>query len=140
MCFTTFIKVELLKKSRMKFRIANKDFFYILILILTISINLLSVIAGKYIGLNLSFSGILIFWLSVLAITYFLKFVFWLILHRKFRLSFIYPFLSLNYFISLFLGKILFQEPFTLKKIIGSTIIVLGVFILSMSSKKVEGV
>lgn len=140
MCFTTFIKVKRLKKSKMKFRIANKDFFYILILILTISINLLSIIAGKYIGLNLSFSGILIFWLSVLAITYFFKFVFWLILHRKFRLSFIYPFLSLNYFISLLLGKILFQEPITLKKIIGSIIIVFGVFILSMSSKKMEGV
>ncbi len=124
----------------MKFKNINKDFFYILILVLTISINLLSVIASKYIGINFKLSGIFIFWLAVLIITYGLKFLFWFILHRQFRLSFIYPFLSLNYFLSLFLGKILFQEPITLKKIVGSTIIVIGVFIISMSSKKLEGV
>jgi len=131
---------SLLKKSKMEFRGTKKNFFYILILILTISINLLSIIAGKYIGINLKLSEVFIFWLSVLIITYGLKFTFWLILHRKFKLSFIYPFLSLNYFLSLFLGKILFQEAITLKKIIGSAIIVFGVFIITMSSKKLEGV
>ena len=124
----------------MEFRNTDKKFFYILILILTISINLLSIIAGKYIGINLSFSKILIFWLSVLIITYSLKFTFWFILHRKFKLSFIYPILSLNYFFSLFLGKVLFQEAITVTKIVGSIVIVLGVFIIIMSSKKLEGV
>jgi len=124
----------------MKFRNTDKNFFYIFILILTISINLLSIIAGKYIGINLSFSRILIFWLSVLIVTYGLKFTFWFILHRKFKLSFIYPILSLNYFFSLFLGKVLFQEAITIKKIVGSIVIVFGVFIITMSSKKLEGV
>jgi len=123
-----------------KFRNNDKNFFYIFILILTVSINLLSIIAGKYIGINLSFSKILIFWLSVLIITYSLKFTFWFILHRKFKLSFIYPILSLNYFFSLFLGKVLFQEAITVTKIVGSIVIVLGVFIIIMSSKKLEGV
>lgn len=118
----------------------GKKFFYIFIIILTISINLLSIVAGKYIGMNLDLSGIFILWLSVMIITYGLKFALWFILHRKFQLSFIYPFLSLNYFLSLFLGKILFQEPVTLIKIIGSAIIVAGVFIISMSGKKLEGV
>jgi len=124
----------------MKFSYINKKFFYIFILILTISINLLSIIAGKYIGINLSFSKILIFWLSVLVITYGLKFTFWFVLHRKFQLSFIYPILSLNYFFSLFLGRVLFQEAITIRKIVGSAVIVFGVFIITMSSKKLEGV
>jgi drug/metabolite transporter (DMT)-like permease len=123
-----------------KFRNNDKNFFYIFILILTISINLLSIIAGKYIGINLEFSSILILWLSILIITYGLKFTFWFILHRKFKLSFIYPILSLNYFFSLFLGKVLFQEAITVTKIFGSIVIVLGVSIITMSSKKLEGV
>ena len=118
----------------------DKKFFYILIIILTIIINLFTIIAGKYIGMNLEFSKIFVFWLSVLVITYGLKFTFWFFLNRKFKLSFIYPILSLNYFISLFLGKILFQEDINIKKIIGSIVIVIGVFIITMSSKKLEGV
>src|SRR4030042_6740221 len=127
----------------MKFKNINKisnNFFYIFIVVLTVSINLLSIIASKYIGMNLNFSGIFIVWLSVLILTYGLKFTSWFILHRKFTLSFIYPFLSLNYFLSLFLGKILFQEPVTIQKIIGSAVIVAGVLIITMSGKKLEGV
>lgn len=123
-----------------KFESSDKKFFYILIIILTIIINLFTIIASKYIGVNLEFSKIFVFWLSVLIITYSLKFTFWFFLNRKFQLSFIYPILSFNYFISLFLGKILFQEDITIKKIIGSIIIVIGVFIITMSSKKLEGV
>jgi drug/metabolite transporter (DMT)-like permease len=120
--------------------ITDKKFFYILIIILTIVINLFTIIASKYIGVNLEFSKIFVFWLSVLIITYGLKFTFWFFLNRKFQLSYIYPILSLNYFISLFLGKILFQEDINIQKIIGSIVIVIGVFIITMSSKKLEGV
>jgi len=129
-------------QSNMKMKSENTDkiFFYILIIVLTIIINLFTIIASKYIGVNLEFSKIFIFWLSVLIITYGLKFTFWFFLNRKFQLSYIYPILSLNYFISLFLGKILFQEDITIKKIIGSIVIVIGVFIITMSSKKLEGV
>ena len=125
---------------KMKSENTDKIFFYILIIVLTIIINLFTIIASKYIGVNLEFSKIFIFWLSVLIITYGLKFTFWFFLNRKFQLSYIYPILSLNYFISLFLGKILFQEDITIKKIIGSIVIVIGVFIITMSSKKLEGV
>jgi len=125
---------------KMKSGISDKKFFYILIIILTIVINLFTIIASKYIGLNLEFSKIFIFWLFVLIITYGLKFTFWFFLNRKFQLSFIYPILSLNYFISLFLGKFLFKEDITINKIIGSVVIVVGVLIITMSSKKLEGV
>ncbi|MDD5622909.1 MAG: EamA family transporter [Actinomycetota bacterium] len=100
----------------------------------------MTIIAGKYLGINLELSGIFILWLSIIAVAYGLKFIFWFILHRKFKLSFIYPLLSLNYFFSLFLGKVLFQEDITIYKIIGSIVIVVGVFIIAMSSKKMEGI
>ncbi len=119
---------------------SDKNFFYILIIVLTIIINLFTIVASKYIGVNLEFSKIFVFWLCVLIITYGLKFTFWFFLNRKFQLSYIYPILSLNYFISLFLGKVLFQEDITINKIIGSVVIVVGVFIITMSSKKLEGV
>jgi len=125
---------------KMKSGISDKKFFYISIIILTIFINLFTIIASKYIGVNLEFSKIFIFWLSVLIITYGLKFTFWFFLNRKFQLSYIYPILSLNYFISLFLGKFLFKEDITINKIIGSVVIVVGVLIITMSSKKLEGV
>ncbi|HEY4662404.1 MAG TPA: EamA family transporter [Candidatus Humimicrobiaceae bacterium] len=124
----------------MKSEISDKKFFYILIIILTIIINLFTIIASKYIGVNLEFSKIFVFWLFVLIITYGLKFTFWFFLNRKFQLSYIYPILSLNYFISLFLGKFLFKEDITINKIIGSVVIVVGVLIITMSSKKLEGV
>lgn len=120
--------------------ITDKKFFYILIIVLTIVINLSTIVASKYLGMNLTFSKIFVLWISVLIITYGLKFAFWFFLNRKFQLSFIYPVLSLNYFISLFLGKVLFQEAITLKKIIGSIVIVIGVVIITMSGKKMEGV
>ena len=125
---------------KIKSGISDKKFFYILIIILTIVINLFTIIASKYIGVNLEFSKIFIFWLAVLIITYGLKFTFWFFLNRKFQLSYIYPILSLNYFISLFLGKFLFKEDITINKIIGSVVIVVGVLIITMSSKKLEGV
>src|SRR3972149_7823719 len=101
---------------KMKSENTDKIFFYILIIVLTIIINLFTIIASKYIGVNLEFSKIFVFWLSVLIITYSLKFTFWFFLNRKFQLSFIYPILSLNYFISLFLGKIFFFENINIKK------------------------
>lgn len=124
----------------MRLKYINKNFFYITILILTISINLLSIIAGKYLGINLGFSRTFILWLAILIIAYGSKFFFWFFLHRRFKLSFIYPILSINYFFSLILGKVLFQEAITVQKVIGSIILVIGVFVVMMSSKKLEGV
>jgi len=124
----------------MKLKKFSINIFYATILILTISTNLVSIIAGKYLGINLGFSRIFILWLAILIIAYGSKFFFWFFLHRRFKLSFIYPILSINYFFSLILGKVLFQEAITIRKIVGSAVIVFGVFIITMSSKKLEGV
>lgn len=122
----------------MEFKNTKEKIFYGLVIILTISINLAGIIAGKYIGMNLNILGNLILWIVVLIITYIAKLFFWFVLHRKFQLSFIYPFLSLSYFFSLVLGKVLFQEAITTQKIIGTIIIASGIFIIMMSGKKLE--
>jgi drug/metabolite transporter (DMT)-like permease len=124
----------------MEFTSTKEKVFYILVIALTVSINLVGIIAGKYIGINLGFLRNLIIWIAVLIIAYIGKLFFWFVLHRKFQLSFIYPFLSLSYFFSLILGKVLFQEAITIQKIIGTIIIASGIFIIMMSGKKLESV
>jgi drug/metabolite transporter (DMT)-like permease len=108
------------------------------VLILTVANNLVSIIAAKFIAIDFSLSKTLFIWLVVMFISYAAKFIFWIILHRKFKLSFIYPILSINYFVALFAGKILFDEPITAFKIAGSVILVAGVFLILLSSQKTE--
>jgi len=123
----------------LEIKIFKKNIFYLFILILTVANNLVSIIAGKYIAIDLRFSKTLIMWLIIMIVSYGAKFLFWMILHRKFKLSFIYPILSINYFIALFLGKSLFGEPVTVYKIAGSAVLMAGVFLILLSSQKTEG-
>lgn len=122
----------------MELKISKNNIFYLFILVLTVANNLVSIIAGKYIAINFVFSTSLIIWLVVMIASYTAKFLFWMILHRKFKLSFIYPILSINYFVALFLGRALFDEPITAFKIAGSIILVAGVFLILLSSQKTE--
>jgi drug/metabolite transporter (DMT)-like permease len=122
----------------LKIKIFKSNIFYLFILFLTVANNLVSIIAGKYIAIDLNFSTSLVMWLVIMLASYAAKFFFWMILHRKFKLSFIYPILSINYFVALFLGKILFDEPITVFKITGSIILVAGVFFILLSSQKTE--
>ena len=124
----------------MGIKIFKNNIFYLFILILTVANNLVSIVAGKYIAIDLRFSKTLIIWLIVMVFSYAAKFLFWMILHRKFKLSFIYPILSINYFVALFLGKTLFGEQITAFKIAGSVILVAGVFLILLSSQKTEAI
>ncbi len=123
----------------MEIKVFKNNIFYLFILILTVANNLVSIIAGKYIAIDLKFSRTLIIWLIVMMASYAAKFLFWMILHRRFKLSFIYPILSINYFIALFLGKSLFGEPITAFKIAGSAVLMAGVLLILISSQKTEG-
>ena len=122
----------------MELKIFKSNIFYLFILFLTVANNLVSIIAGKYIAIDFNPSKTLVIWLVVMVASYAAKFLFWMILHRKFKLSFIYPILSINYFVALFLGKVLFDEPITAYKIAGSVILVAGVFLILLSSQKTE--
>lgn len=122
----------------MRIKAFDNNIFYLVILVLTVANNLVTIVAGKYIAIDLSFSGPTLIWLAVMLVSYAAKFLFWLILHRKFRLSFVYPVLSINYFVALILGRVLFDEPITAFKIAGSVILAAGVFLILLSSQKTE--
>jgi multidrug transporter EmrE-like cation transporter len=55
----------------------------------------------------------------------------WMAAMTQFELSFAYPFMSLAYIIVLFLSVALFAEAFTWQKLIGTLIIVAGLFVLT---------
>lgn len=57
----------------------------------------------------------------------------WLALGKRFQLSYIHPFLSLNYVLAVFLGMAAFGEPFRLGHLVGAIVIALSVTALSRS-------
>lgn len=61
-----------------------------------------------------------------------------LILGKRYQLSYVYPFLSINYLLSVFLGYVMFDEEVTAPRVLGSLIILAGVCMLSVSRNKVE--
>ena len=46
-------------------------------------------------------------------------------------LTLLYPLISFSYIFVIILGAIILKEPFTIKKLIGSMLIVLGVFVIT---------
>ena len=55
----------------------------------------------------------------------------WIAALTKFELSFAYPFMSLSFVFVLFLSYLLFNEPFTLNKLIGVVFIIAGLYFAS---------
>ncbi len=57
----------------------------------------------------------------------------WLALGKRFQLSYIHPFLSLNYVLAVFLGMAAFGEAFRPSHLIGALVIAASVTLLSRS-------
>ena len=58
---------------------------------------------------------------------------FWMAAMTKVNLSFAYPFMGLNFVLVFVFSIILFKEPFSLYKIMGLSLIIIGIFISSRS-------
>lgn len=56
----------------------------------------------------------------------------WMIVLKKFEISYAYPFLSLNYILIIIFSFSFFNENISLQKIIGSMLIILGIIIISI--------
>lgn len=78
--------------------------------------NLISVIFSPKI-----FAGFLLYGISSII---------WLFVLKRFPLSVAYPALSLSYIAIILLSWRYFEEPLTLYKLLGSVLIVLGVYVL----------
>ncbi len=63
----------------------------------------------------------------------------WLALGKRFQLSYIHPFLSLNYVLAVFLGMAAFDEPFRMGRLVGGLIIAISVMLLSRSPHMRDG-
>lgn len=55
----------------------------------------------------------------------------WMLTMTKFEISYAYPFISLNYILVLGAGFLVFNETISTVKIVGSTLVVLGIIIIS---------
>ncbi|MBM9520040.1 hypothetical protein JWG39_09460 [Desulforhopalus vacuolatus] len=68
-----------------------------------------------------------------LVCVYGVRTLLWLLLGKKYQLSFIYPLLGVNYILSLFVGILFFHEPFIFQRLAGAVIILVGVSIITLS-------
>jgi len=116
----------------------SNQLFYIFLFILTMGLNIIGSVAGKYIGINLGNIRLMVVWIFILCLSLLSRTATWAFLNKRFKLSFIYPILSLNYLLSLIIGRILFDEPITPTRILGTAIIVFGVFFITISKDRLE--
>jgi multidrug transporter EmrE-like cation transporter len=60
-----------------------------------------------------------------------LSFLLWVVVLTKMQLSYAYPMVSLGYIVVSILSYLIFKESFTLNKILGIGIIIIGIFIIN---------
>ena len=70
-------------------------------------------------------------WVLLAMASTFLAGVSWMLAMTKFEISYAFPFMSLNYVLILLASFLFFGESFSLPKIVGSLIVVLGILIIS---------
>jgi multidrug transporter EmrE-like cation transporter len=68
----------------------------------------------------------------------FLASITWAMAMTKFQLSQAYPFMSLSYVLVFIISVLVFNETFTINKLLGYLFIVIGIIVLSISSKSGE--
>lgn len=64
----------------------------------------------------------------------FIASIFWMAAMTKFEISYAYPFMSISYVLVFFLSIYLFNESFTIYKVIGLIFVILGLIISNKSS------
>jgi multidrug transporter EmrE-like cation transporter len=109
-----------------------------LVMLAAVLLNILGAIVAKYAALNISTLYVALPLSMVLLVIYLGRTVFWVLVGKKYQLSYIYPVLSINYFFSFLLGMYLFNEQFQLGRCLGAFIIVSGVLVISLSEHKFE--
>lgn len=73
------------------------------------------------------------YWLWSAMFAYGISIVLWMVVLSKVEVSYAYPFLSVGYVVSAFVGFLWFQEALTLTRIMGIAVISIGVYLISRS-------
>ena len=102
--------------------------------------NLLGAMLVKFIGSGDWELLALGFLLIVLFVTYSIRVFIWMYLGRTMQLSFVYPFIGLNYILSFLIGLTIYGESFSIMRLAGSLFILAGVVVLSRSTSKKDEV
>lgn len=70
-------------------------------------------------------------WVASGIIATFLAGISWMLAMTRFEISYAYPFVSLNYVIVLVASIFLFNESFSLPKIVGTVLVMVGIVVIS---------
>jgi drug/metabolite transporter (DMT)-like permease len=70
-------------------------------------------------------------WIISGMISGFLASFAWMATLNEFQLSFAYPFMSLSYVVVLAASFLLFHEPFSIQKVAGTAVVILGLVIIT---------
>lgn len=74
----------------------------------------------------------------VLVVIWIARAVMWLVVGKRYQLSYIYPLLGLNYLLAFIVGIIFFDESFSWRRLVGVVIIFAGVYLVSQSPHQVN--
>jgi len=70
-------------------------------------------------------------WVVTGIVATFFSGIAWMLAMTKFEISYAFPFVSLNFVLVLGISALMLNEPFTLAKALGTTLVVLGIVVLS---------
>ena len=70
-------------------------------------------------------------WIVTSLLSTFLAGISWILAMTRFEISYAFPFVSLNYVLILVASVIVFNESFTVTKLVGSIIIVIGIVVIA---------
>lgn len=118
----------------------EKKIIFCSLLLLWLFLNISGGILIKYTAIYHEKLWLLLFLFALLLGTFGARAVVSLVLGQKYQLSYVYPFLGLNYIFSVVVGIILFNEQFIWQRFAGCLIILAGVTLLMFSKNKDEKV
>jgi drug/metabolite transporter (DMT)-like permease len=70
-------------------------------------------------------------WVLSGVVATFLAGVSWMLAMSKFEVSYVFPYISLNYVLILFASFFIFNESLTIAKLIGTLVVVLGLIVIA---------
>ncbi|HOZ49157.1 MAG TPA: hypothetical protein PLO37_22480 [Candidatus Hydrogenedentes bacterium] len=108
------------------------------IIVTALVLNMAGALLGKYLGMFTSQYIVFGLLFMLLLAVYAFRVVFWLMVGKRWQISFIYPVLSLNYIFSFLLGLALFREAFEFQRLAASFVIIVGVILVSRSPHRRE--
>jgi len=106
-----------------------------------LALLLLNLTAGILIKLSPSFYGdkIAMYKFAFLLVMVFgVQTLIWLFLGKHYQLSYVYPMLSINYVLSLWVGILVFDEVFVFQRFVGGIIILIGVTLITFTKHRSE--